>query len=303
MKTRILLTLSLVALLVVRTSGQLRESPLAAARALYASARYDEALAMLNGMQPSGSDRRSVEQYRSLCLLALGRAPEAERAIAAVVTMDPMFVPGDADASPRVRAAFSEVRYRLLPEIAASRYTAAKAAYDRKDYQTAGRQFREVVSLLDDPQMGSRSRDLRVLASGFLDLSTAAAAPPPLPKAEPKREERASAAAPAAARSVTANPAKVWQAGEAGVTAPVAIRQDVPRLPPAILSQSRDRGMLEIVIDEKGRVTGITIRTPVHPMYDPLLMTAARDWRYRPATAGGVPVKYRKLIQVVIDKR
>jgi hypothetical protein len=38
-------------------------------------------------------------------------------------------------------------------------------------------------------------------------------------------------------------------------------------------------------------------------MYDPLLMTAARDWRYRPATAGGVPVKYRKLIQVVIDKR
>src|SRR3954447_9137820 len=79
---------------------------LAAARDLYASARYDEALAMLNGMRPAdttGVDRKSVEQYRSLCLLALGRGSEAESAIAAVVTVDPLFVPAEADASPRVR--------------------------------------------------------------------------------------------------------------------------------------------------------------------------------------------------------
>ena len=36
---------------------------------------------------------------------------------------------------------------------------------------------------------------------------------------------------------------------------------------------------------------------------DSQLMAAARDWRYRPATAGGVPVKYRKLIEIVLDKR
>src|SRR3954469_23338940 len=122
---------------------------LGAARDLYASARYDEALAVLNDMRPAdkpneSSDLKSIEQYRSLCLLALGRGSEAETAIAAVVTADPMFVPGEADASPRVRLAFSEVRQRLLPQMATTRYTSAKAAYDRKDYTAAEAQFRNL---------------------------------------------------------------------------------------------------------------------------------------------------------------
>ena len=112
MKTRFLVTASLVVSLAVPAYAQLRdgrENPLTAARDLYASARYDEALAVLNGLPADNAvaDRKSVEQYRSLCLLALGRGTEAESAIAAVVTADPLFMPGDADASPRVRAAFS----------------------------------------------------------------------------------------------------------------------------------------------------------------------------------------------------
>ena len=47
------------------------------ARDLYASARYDEALAVLNDLRPADasavSDRKSIEQYRSLCLLATDR--------------------------------------------------------------------------------------------------------------------------------------------------------------------------------------------------------------------------------------
>ena len=78
---------------------------------------------MLNDLRPAeaggaSADRKSIEQYRSLCLLALGRGSEAESAIAAVVTADPAYLPGDAEASPRVRAAFSDVRRRLLPDIA-----------------------------------------------------------------------------------------------------------------------------------------------------------------------------------------
>src|SRR3954467_6805448 len=107
------------------------------ARDLYASARYDEALAILNDSTTAGSDRKSIEQYRSLCLLALGRGTEAESAIAAVVTVDPAYQPGEAEASPRVRAAFSDVRRRLLPEIAASRYSQAKTEFDRKNYPVA----------------------------------------------------------------------------------------------------------------------------------------------------------------------
>ena len=300
MKTRFLVTASLVVSLAVPAYAQLRdgrENPLTAARDLYASARYDEALAVLNGLPADNAvaDRKSVEQYRSLCLLALGRGTEAESAIAAVVTADPLFMPGDADASPRVRAAFSDVRQRLLPQIAATRYTASKAAFDRKEYASAQAQFKDLIALLEDPQMNGKLADLKTLAKGFLDLATAAAAPPP----EPKRPDPPAASpAPAPPKSD-----KIWSADDAGVVLPVALRQEVPRVPVNVATQARDRGLLELIIDEQGRVTSITIRLSVHPVYDPLLMSAARDWRYRPATVNGVPVKFRKVIQITVEKR
>jgi hypothetical protein len=302
MKTRLLVTVSLVVTLAVPAYAQRRdgrENPLTAARDLYASARYDEALAVLNGLPSDNAvaDRKSVEQYRSLCLLALGRGTEAESAIAAVVTADPLFMPGEADASPRVRAAFSDVRQRLLPQIAGTRYTAAKGAFDRKDYAAAEAQFKDLLTLLDDPQMNGKQGDLRTLARGFLDLAAAAAAPPP----EPKRADPPPAPVPVAPPAP--KPDKIWSADEAGVALPVALRQDVPRVPTNVAPQARDRGLLELVIDEQGRVTAMTVRLSVHPLYDPLLLAAARDWRYKPATVNGVPVKFRKIIQISIDKR
>jgi hypothetical protein len=302
MKTRMLVTASIVVSLAAPAFAQLRdgrENPLTAARDLYASARYDEALAVLNGLPADNAvaDRKSVEQYRSLCLLALGRGTEAESAIAAVVNADPLFMPGEAEASPRVRAAFSDVRQRLLPQIASTRYAVAKAAFDRKEWASAQTQFRELMALLDDPQMGGKQGDLRTLAKGFLDLSTAAAAPPPEPK---KADLPAPQPAPVPAAP---KPDKIWSADEPGVVVPVAIRQEVPRVPVNVAPQARDRGLLELIIDEQGRVTSLTIRLSIHPVYDPLLLSAARDWRYRPATVKGVPVKFRKVIQITVDRR
>ena len=152
MKTRILVTASMVVALAAPAYAQLRdgrENPLTAARDLYASARYDEALAVLNGLPSDAvaTDRKSIEQYRSLCLLALGtrrRGREAHRRRGH----------GRSDVhagrSRRIAAraqAFSEVRQRLLPQIASNRYAAAKAAYDRKDYSSAETQFRSLLAL------------------------------------------------------------------------------------------------------------------------------------------------------------
>jgi TonB family protein len=265
--------------------------PLAAARELYASARYDEALAVLNGLQ--SSDRRSIEQYRSLCLLALGRTPEAEAAIAALVTADPTYQPTEADASPRVRTAFTEVRQRVLPDIAASRYAAAKASYDRKDWKAAARQFKDLLTLLDEPDMRGRLADLRTLASGFIDLSIAAAAPPP----EPPKPAPAAAAPPPPQPDQN----KVYTAEDTGVIGPVAVRQAVPAVPAHVTAQVRDRGRIDIVIDEQGRVISVTVRQPMHPFYDQLVVVAAREWRYKPATMQGVPVKYRKSIGIAVS--
>ena len=122
------LTVALAAGVATPTAAQ--EGPLGVARDLYASARYDEALAMLNGVRQQESanpvNLRYIEQYRSLCLLALGRGAEAEAAIAVVVASDPMYLPSETEASPRVRSAFSEVRQRQLPDIARTRYASAQ---------------------------------------------------------------------------------------------------------------------------------------------------------------------------------
>ena len=271
-----------------------------AARDLYTSARYDEALAVLNDLRPSeapavGTDVKAIEQYRSLCLLALGRDTEAETAIAAVVTADPAYLPGDAEASPRVRAAFSDVRKKLLPDIATTRYGQAKSAFDRKDYGRATPLFKQVLALLDDPDMGGRNADLRQLASGFLDLSIAATPPPPAPKPAPV------IAAPEPPPVPKPDPNRVYTAGDTSVVPPAVINQDVPRLASIMRQQAHPRGVVEVVIDELGRVASMTIRESIQPMFDAELLTKGREWRYQPATLDGKPVKYRKLIQLNVD--
>jgi hypothetical protein len=272
-----------------------------AARELYASARYDEALAVLNGLRPSenaeAAERKTIEQYRSLCLLALGRGTEAEAAIAAVVTVDPFFVPTENDASPRVRSAFSDVRTRLLPNIATTMYAAARQSYERKEHAIADKRFRELIALLDDPQMNGRMGDIRTLAAGFLELTTAAAAPPP----EPKKVEPP--APPPAAVPAKPTVPQIYVGGEPGVVVPVTIRQVLPNVPAAVAGMTRDRGFLEIVIDEQGRVISGALRNTIHPMYDGLLLNAARDWKYSPATLNGTPVRFRKLIQITLPRR
>ena len=295
---RISSALLIVAAFAAPVAAQTDSNPLASARDLYASARYDEALAVLNGMRPAEStDRRTVEQYRSLCLLALGRGVEAEGAIAAVVTADPLYQPSETDASPRVRAAFTEVRQRLLPELVSSRYTDAKASFDRKDFALAEQQFRHVMSLLEDPQMAGRLMDLRTLVAGFLDLSSRSAAPP-----EKKAEAPAPPAPAPAAPAAAPVPGRIYQAEDQGVTIAVPVKQEVPRVPSALTSQAKARGLLELVIDETGRVVSVMVRMSVHPLYDTQLVGAAREWKYLPATLGGQPVKFRKMVQVTVEQ-
>jgi hypothetical protein len=41
-----------------------------------------------------------------------------------------------------------------------------------------------------------------------------------------------------------------------------------------------------------------TMRSPIDPRYDGLVVTATKQWRFQPATVGGTPVKFRKIIGV-----
>jgi hypothetical protein len=272
---------------------------LTAARDLYAAAEYEDALALLDRLQPGNHDadeRRSIEQYRAYCLLALGRSADAERAIAAVVTAMPLYKPSGTDVSPRVRSAFSAVRRRMLPSIVQEKYTAAKAAFDRKNFAVAAAGFAEVVDALSDADMAdvfnqSPLSDLRVLAIGFRDLSASAAAPAPL---------QARAATPAVATMAVTTAIRIYNVSDANVIPPVSVRQVLPPIP-AEMPTAR-RGVLDLVITETGAVESAVMRESVNPAYDTQAVAAALEWRYKPATLRGVPVKYRKMLQVTVTR-
>lgn len=281
-----------VAILLATAPRLHTQEPLAVARQLYAAAEYEEALQLLDGLPAAavGEEQQAVEFYRALCLLALGRRADADRALDALVTHDPMYRPAD-DLSPRLRAAVSDAKRRVLPALVQQQYHDARTAYDRKAFADAATGFRRVVDVLNDPDMSQPAAqpplsDLRTLASGFHDLTVKAMAPPPPPPPPPVP---------------VVLPPRIYTGEERGVVPPVAIRQDLPRFPGAV-RPGGIRAVVEVLVDEQGNVESAVMLVSVVPAYDKILLTAASRWLYYPATVDGTPVKFRKRIQVTINE-
>ena len=276
-----------------------QDADLTAARDLYASAAYDDALTVLNRLRSSehpASQSRAIEQYRAFCLLALGRPTDAEQAIEAVVAAEPTYQPGEGDASPRIRSAFTAVRRRMLPSIIQQKYAQAKAAFDRKEFGPAADGFGYVLTALADQDVAAEAKqpplsDLRTLAGGFQELAAKAAAPPPPPPAP------VVVAPPPPPPPPPAAP-RIYTGGETGIVPPAVINQALPPFPGQVIIPRN--GKLEVVIDETGAVESAVMVSSVTQNYDAMVLAAAKAWRYRPATLNGNPVKFRKTVQITI---
>jgi TonB family protein len=296
---------SLVAACLLTSAGaRAQNNDLSAARDLYASAAYDEALSLLNRLRSAdhaATDARAIEQYRAFCLLALGRAADAERAIEAVVAAEPTYHPGDSDIAPRVRAMFTDVRRRMLPAIIQQKYTQAKVAFDRKEFASAASGFSQVLVTMADPDLSAEVTrpplsDIRTLAVGFEELASKAVAPPP-PPPPPAPVPAPVAVAPAAPPAPLA-PARVYTSDDANVVPPTPINQALPAF--RGVSPIPRIGRIEVVIDETGGVESAVMTVSVTSAYDKVALSAARAWRYTPATVNGAPVKFRKVVQITV---
>jgi hypothetical protein len=298
--------------MVVATAGAAAgQGSLSSARDLYAGAAYEDALVLLDRLRaggPRSDEIATIDQYRAFCLIALGRAADAEQAIEAVVAAEPSYQPSGSEVSPRVRSAFSDVRRRVLPALVQGRYATAKAAFDRKDFVLAAAGFRQVLDVLGAPDVASAASqpplsDLKTLAIGFYDLSAAAAAPPPPPPPSPPPppaiEPRPTPTPAPVPVIVLPSPLRVYGPNDPGVVAPVAIRQSLPPFP-AQTTRPSSPGSVEVVIDVTGAVEMATMLTPVNPLYDRLAIAAARKWQFKAASLNGVPVKFRKIVQITI---
>jgi hypothetical protein len=275
------------------------------AKELYRTAAYDEALGVLDAIRATApsTDTLEVTEYRVFCLVALDRKDEARNAIAALISANPFYELSETQASPRVRAVFSEVRKSLLPALVQSAYAQAKATFDRKDPESAAG-FERVLTLLRDPDLSSNSDlgDLAVVAAAFRDLSAArelaaAAAPPPSPASSER--DNSSPGGESAAGKPPEPP--VYRDGAANLVPPAVISQTVP---PSHLAERRLwTGAIEVLIDETGKVISARMAMPVQPTYDRQLLQAALNWKYRPATKDGTPARYIKIINIRLDTR
>lgn len=288
-------------LLLVAVNVQAQVS-LDAARELYASAEYESALAMLDGLRATERPREehhTIELYRALCMVATGKEADAKSVIEGLVSRDPLYRPSN-DLPPRVRSTYSEARKRMLPMAAQSAYQEAKAAFDFKDYSAAQRGFALVLAVLDDPDVQPQATrsplaDIRTLATGFHELSAKAAAPPePVARALPSAPVAPELPPTPAPRTVAMK--KIYSASDTNVVPPIALHQQIPAYPGQI--RVPQTGVIEVLIDTKGGVESASMVSPINPHYDRLAVGAARLWQYQPAKVDGVPVKFVKRIQV-----
>jgi hypothetical protein len=280
-----------VALNVLASSGSAQES-LQAAKDLYASAAYEDALSVLSRLT-GGNVQTEATRYRVFCLVALGRTEEAEKAIQIVVEDDPLYVPDSGDVSPRIRELFVRTRQQLVPEIARRMYGEAKAALNRKDVTASIAGFEALIRLIDGGEDGTSVElgELRFLAAGFLDLSRAV---------RPSQATTERPSAPAISPAASAPPP-----GSPDIVPPVATRQTMPKWVPsdAMSRQAVFRGAIRVFISASGRVEGAEMVRPIHPAYDVVLLQSARSWEYQPARRGGVAVPSEQVVQVDLKPR
>jgi protein TonB len=281
--------------------GAAAQTDLSEAKTQYEEAAYEDALTTLTKASASTpADRVQLEQYRALCLIALGRLPEAERAVAALVEADPMYVPPSSVASPRVLAMIADIRRKELPGVTRRVLDSGRAAFEAKNIPLAQRQFDLLLKLLDDPAMEGRPEreDLRAVAKGFSTLLVAApAAPRPAPPTEPEPT-----AAPAS--SPSAPPSSPPAAASPFVPA-VVIQETLPIWTPPNPSIARNEynGAVKVRIGTDGRVKAASIDRPSHPAYDAVLLNTARSWLYKPAMQNGTPIESERVIAVRLRPR
>jgi len=266
-----------IAAMLCLASDAAAQEPLAKAKALYDSAAYEDALTILTPVEAP-----EAQQYKALCLLALGRSKDAVGAVERLVTAEPTFEPSAQDVPPRFVALVSDTKRRLIPTLARRAFNEGRDQFKNGSREEALKSFDLVMTLTSDAlfKQSSDAEDLRTLASGFIELAKATAPPPPPVEV-------------AAKLPVISRPPQTPE-----IVQPIVVKQFIPPIPSELNDQGGPTLSIRVVIGVSGRVTNATVQQSAHPLYDRLVLQASRDWIYQPATLNGRPVPSEKVVTV-----
>ena len=167
----------------------------------------------------------------------------------------------------------------------------------------------------------------RILHSLFVPILLLAGCDRPAPEAEKKPEPPPAAVEPAVALApAPAPPAEVSEASPDTPPPPAEVPTQSPDAPyrvggeitwPEVIRKVspdysafdreviRPRGVniTELVIDEKGDVQEVRTLKGSHPKIDEAVITAVRQWKFKPATLKGRPVRVYFTLTVNVDIR
>ena len=90
---------------------------------------------------------------------------------------------------------------------------------------------------------------------------------------------------------------RVYSRSDASVTPP---RQVYPALPahPSPGRRREDLTVLDLVVAADGQVEHVRLRTPPRDVHEFMLVSAAKAWRFEPATVDGRPVRFRHSVAI-----
>ena len=154
----------------------LAQDPVADIRRLYEAAAFQEVLAAVDTTPIDDRDAASIAvQYRALSLVALRRPAEAERAMTAMITANPMNPITIPHVPPRVRAMMLRLWRPFMRDFIERHYRDGKTAYRAGAWMEASSAFETVISAVRHPELefegDPRLSDVGDLAAEYLELA------------------------------------------------------------------------------------------------------------------------------------
>ena len=189
----------------------------------------------------------------------------ARMAFDARVLTDPLYQLDSRQATPQAVAALRESKRLLLPGIAKREYLRGQTEFQAGEYTAAIRTLERAVRLMGDSDFGPVPLELRERVQQLLT------------------EVRA-------ARTLEDN--RVYTMADLTVIPPIEQGRQLPESTPAGIPAAKI-GQLEMVIGRNGLVEIVKLHTPLNRYHERMIVSAAKAWRYLPATKNGEPVRFR----------
>ena len=224
---------------------------------------------VLNADSPDAAARQGA------ALLASGRAEDAQRVFDSIVLANPLYQLDAARSTPEAVAALEASRRDILPALARRDYMNARAALDAGDYDRALTEGSRIATMLADYDRDAAFTALRSAVQQLVARASVVKA---------REDER------------------IYTEADESVTPPAPLSRQLPATLPFGIT-NLTVGTLEMLISREGEVETVKLHTPLNRYHERMIVSAAKAWRYRPASKDGRPVRFRLITTINLPER